>query len=233
MCRKHSESYSQLNEIGFAIAQHIYHLLQDLKPEKLSKQAVEVLYNYIMGHEINAYHNMQLESVILPFYEYYFQEEEKEKDTAELPIESATEEQTASPTAEPIVLSSKTQFSKEVLEQVISGLENYKTNGIDSSVYKTFIKQHETEIKALLEENMELKMKMYQVLYLLIIDLEAAPDTDYEAYGDLSRNLFVTLVKESSMALSYAQGLEMMASSGAYPEKLTQALLQVVTNLKA
>ncbi|MBW2960560.1 hypothetical protein [Mesonia aestuariivivens] len=234
MCSKHSGSYSKLNEIGSAISQHIFHLLQDLKPEKLSTQVVEVLYNYIMGHEINAYHNMQLESVILPFYEYYFQEEEEEEpDTTELPVESLLEEETTSPTTEPLVLSSGTKVNKEVLEQVISGLENYKTTGIDSSVYKTFIEQHETEIKALLEENMELKMKMYQVLYLLVIDLEAAPDSDYEAYGDLSRNFFVTLVKGNSMALSYAQGLEMMASSGAYPEKLTQALLKVVTNLKA
>ena len=241
MCSKGSDSYSELGSIGSAIATHISYVLHDLKPEKLSKNVVTILYDYINGPEINAFHQMQLENEILPFYAYYFQEEKttktlsEEEDAAleEERIDDDVEEEETAKEPAAIAFDSETPLSKEVLEQVIVGLSNYQNSGIASSVYQTFLAKNEAELKALLEEDTALKMNMYQVLYLLIIDLEAAPGSAYEAYGNLGRSLFVTLVKGSTMALSYTQGLEMMAASGAYPEKLTQALQQVVTDLNA
>ncbi|WP_417886653.1 hypothetical protein [Zunongwangia sp.] len=239
MCSKRSDSYSELGSIGSAIATHLSHLLQDLKPEKLSKNVVEILYNYINGPEINAFHQMQLENEILPFYAYYFQEEkttetiseeeedaEKQEETIDDGVEEETEIEPAA-----ITFDSEAPLSIQVLEQLILGLSNYQKSRIASSVYKAYLAKNEAELKALLEEDTTLKMNFYQVLYLLIIDLEAAPGSAYEAYGNLGRSLFVTLVKGSTMALSYTQGLEMMAASGAYPEKLSQALQQVVTDL--
>ena len=130
-------------------------------------------------------------------------------------------------------MTSAIKLSDEVLEQVITDLENFKESRIDSVVYRTFLEKNLTDIQSLLAKNTPLAMQFYQALYLIIIDVEAGPDGIYKAYGNLVRSVFVQFLKGTAMAQTYGQGLQMMAESGAYSENLTETLLQVVTDLKA
>ncbi|MEH6656327.1 hypothetical protein [Leeuwenhoekiella marinoflava] len=219
---KNSKKYPGLEKIASEITTHLSDLLQHLKHGILFKNTVETFHSYLTGHEINLYHQMQLEPVIMPFYRYYFEQ----GDTRNVAESQNTNRVT------PLVTSA-IKLSDVVLEQVITDLENFKESRIDSVVYRTFLEKNLTDIQSLLAKNTPLAMQFYQALYLIIIDVEAGPDGIYKAYGNLVRSVFVQFLKGTAMAQTYGQGLQMMAESGAYSENLTETLLQVVTDLKA
>ena len=219
---KNSKKYPGLEKIASEITTHLSDVLQHLKHGILFKNTVETFHSYLTGHEINLYHQMQLEPVIMSFYRYYFEQ----GDTRNVAESQNTNR------VRPAVTSA-IKLSDEVLEQVITDLENFKESRIDSVVYRTFLEKNLTDIQSLLAKNTPLAMQFYQALYLIIIDVEAGPDGIYKAYGNLVRSVFVQFLKGTAMAQTYGQGLQMMAESGAYSENLTETLLQVVTDLKA
>ncbi|MEP2280411.1 hypothetical protein [Maribacter sp.] len=128
---------------------------------------------------------------------------------------------------------SEVAFNPKYADAVLHNLENYKTEGACDNKLLEVLDNNISEFKTWLTKTAATEAKFIQALYMTLLDKDIAPETPLETYGNLCRSLFVKLAKGSKMSSSYEMGLKAMANSGAYPENLTTALLQVVNDLKA
>ncbi|EPR74468.1 hypothetical protein ADIWIN_0569 [Winogradskyella psychrotolerans RS-3] len=124
-------------------------------------------------------------------------------------------------------------MNQHYVETLLTNLETYKTTGCETELLE-FFNTHIEDLKTWLSNDESgLEMRFGQTLYMTLLDTDLAPGTPLETYGNLSKNIFVHLVKGSNLATSYAMGLKAISKSGAYSDVLANALLQVVDQLNA
>ncbi|MCF8715684.1 hypothetical protein JM658_12685 [Joostella atrarenae] len=214
------EHIKALATVGTEIEKYLKDLLQQLNKEKLAKPIVQSLYEYNNASEVNFSNNKQLQAIVNEFYDYHFQQE-IEKET--IVVEEKKEKLETD--------ISSFEINQKYIEMLLNNLENYKqTNDYEIELLTAF-NENTSQLKIWFEEHPAIEMQLNQALYMTLLDADLAPGTTLETYGNLCRNLFVSVAKNTKMASSYELGLKAMANSGAYSKELTTALLEVVNDL--
>lgn len=217
--KQKAESNEFFQSIQTDIENYLEDFLKELMEHNLAKETAENMYIYSKSHFA---HRKTLQEAINKFHDHHKIEEPK-SEKAVLIEQLQTSE----------IDFSQVAFDPKYANAVLHNLENYKTEGTCDSKLLEVLDINTTAFKTWLAEEPTIEAKFIQALYMTLLDKDLAPETPLEPYGNLCRSLFVQLAKDSKMASSYEMGLKAMANSGAYPENLTTALLQVVNDLKA
>ncbi|MFV1447870.1 hypothetical protein VBZ51_01920 [Maribacter sp. HS] len=217
--KQKAESNQLFQSIQTDIENYLEDFLKELMEHNLAKETAENMYIYSKAHFA---HRKKLQESIQKHHDYHKVEESKSEKA--ILVEQLQKSQ---------INSSEMTFDPKYASAVLHNLENYKTEGTCDSKLLEVLDKNIIEFKTWLSETSATEAKFIQALYMTLLDKNLAPETPLETYGNLCRNLFVKLAKNSKMASSYQMGLAAMANSGAYPENLTTALLQVVNLLKA
>ncbi|WP_430427493.1 hypothetical protein [Maribacter litoralis] len=217
--KQKAESNTLFQSIQTDIENYLEDFLKELMEHNLAKETAENMYIYSKAHFA---HRKTLQEAVHKFQDYH-KEVEPKSEKAVLIEQLQTSEFDFSEVA----------FDPKYADAVLHNLENYKTEGACNSKLLEVLNTNILEFKSWLAEAPTTEAKFIQALYMTLLDKDLAPETSLETYGNLCRSLFVKLAKGSKMASSYEMGLKAMVNSGAYPENLTAALLQVVNDLKA
>ncbi|WP_225037221.1 hypothetical protein [Winogradskyella sp. SM1960] len=239
---KRCKSKEATNPIFKAISADIEVFLVDflgkLKNEKLHLNTITHLYEYSNSDDSRFSSNDTLYDQIESYSQFVLETEEAELEEA---TEQDAEETQESESAEEFVntVPSSTidinaiEVNHHYVETLLTNLETYKTAGCETELLD-FFNTRIADLKTWLSnDDTGLEMRFGQTLYMTLLDTDLAPGTPLETYGNLSKNIFVHLVKGSNLANSYAMGLKAISKSGAYSDPLANALLQVADQLNA
>ncbi|WP_289024418.1 hypothetical protein [uncultured Salegentibacter sp.] len=222
-CKSSNNTNDVLSLIATQIETYLSDFLQELNEDKLAKPTVKYLSDYSKNEVFGFSTNTDLLNAIIEFYDFHFKQEPI--------IESKVVVEQSKPAETTI---NEVNIDKNYVETVLSNLENYKTTGSCDTQLLAVLDERVSELKtSYKQDDTGLEARFNQALYMALLDKDLAPGTTLETYGNLCRSLFIELVKGSKMASSYALGLKTMANSGAYPEHLKTALLQVMEDLNA
>ena len=237
-CKSKETSNPIFKSISADIEVFLTDFLGKLNNEKLHLNTITQLYEYsnsddsrfssndALYDQIESYSQFVLESEAIKSEEAT---EQVAEDTQEL--ESAEESVNTVPTSKIDI--NAIEVNQHYVEMLLTNLETYKTAGCETELLD-FFNTHIEDLKTWLKNDKTgLEMRFGQTLYITLLDADLAPGTALETYGNLSKNIFVHLVKGSNLATSYAMGLKTIAKSGAYSDPLANALLQVADQLNA
>ncbi|WP_179335459.1 hypothetical protein [Winogradskyella costae] len=239
---KRCKSKEATNPIFKTISADIEVFLTDflgkLKNEKLHLNTITHLYEYSNSDDSHFSSNDDLYDQIESYSQFVLETEAAESEVA---TEQESKEAQESESTEEFVNTVPTskidinaiEMNQYYVEALLTNLETYKTAGCETQLLE-FFNTHIEDLKTWLSNDESgLEMRFGQTLYMTLLDADLALGTPLETYGNLSKNIFVHLIKDSNLATSYAMGLKAISKSGAYSDQLTTALLQVVDQLNA
>ncbi|WP_292946699.1 hypothetical protein [Olleya sp. UBA1516] len=221
--KQKQDSNSVFTTITTEIETYLADFLQELNPDKLNQQTTKYIYNYSIDKSYGFIDNTALNKTITSIYNFHFKEEATTNinilreqglltkiDAKDIPIDNT------------------------LITKALHNLEHYKTEATNNTKLLEVLSTKIVAFKSwLAQDTTGLQARFIQALYMTLLDTDLAPETPLEPYGNLCRQLFIQLAKDSNMAMTYALGLKAMANSGAYSDPLKTTLLQVVNDLNA
>jgi len=237
-CKSKETTNSIFKSISADIEVFLTDFLGKLNNEKLHLNTITKLYEYSNSDDSRFSSNDALYDQIESYSQFVLEteatksEEATEQDTEDTQ-ESESEEESINTVSTSKIDINAIEVNQHYVEALLTNLETYKTAGCETELLD-FFNTHIEDLKTwLTNDKTGLEMRFGQTLYMTLLDTDLAPGTVLETYGNLSKTIFVHLVKGSNLATSYAMGLKTIAKSGAYSAPLANALLQVADQLNA
>ncbi|MFD2541233.1 hypothetical protein ACFSSB_02790 [Lacinutrix gracilariae] len=237
-CKSKETSNPIFKSISADIEVFLIDFLGKLNNEKLHLNTITQLYEYSNSDDSRFSTNDALYDQIESYSQFVLETEAtKSEEATEQDAEDTQESESAEGSVDTVPTSkidiNAIEVNQHYVEALLTNLETYKTAGCETELLD-FFNTHIENLKTwLTNDKTGLEMRFGQTLYMTLLDTDLAPGTALETYGNLSKNIFVHLVKGSNLATSYAMGLKTIAKSGAYSDPLANALLQVADQLNA
>lgn len=245
----------QTEKVFRLVVDNLGDMLEELPPEKFDPEFVIYIDNFIQKNSYWSNYLDRLQVAVRELKKYHFEEVEKQEDSF---YGDQQQEQIDEIANQAIVDEDEQYFSDEeqqgvttVLSDVeIAGLmmsfsidkenllmisyhfNDYTRSAIDNPIVFSPILTNMVGVKEFLAANVDQTIAFYQKLYLIVLDPQTAPSGTYPLIGAMARMVFAQLLHGTMYSGAYAIGIEAMVQAGVYTTDYSQALTELVNQLK-